>query len=114
MKTQLTYNLKDFYGSSYTLAPIQDNYAKGNTLAIVLYDVKNDETFDVLTTNLLYSRELEPDEAFVDTSKKWAINFIEENKLGKKIMRMAISGFNKYQAYKFDLAKINQPNVGRK
>ena len=104
----LTYKLKDFYGSSYTLAPTQTNYARDNSLAIVLYDTKNNEDFDVLTTNLMYSCELEPDEAFVDTSKKWAIKFIEENKLVKKIMRMAISGFNKYQAYKFDLTKINK------
>ena len=104
----LTYKLRNFYGGDYTIAPLKTNYARDNSLAIVLYDVKNDETFDVLTTNLMYSFELEPDEAFVDTSKKWAIKFIEENKLGKKIMRMAISGFNKYQAYKFDLTKLNK------
>ena len=103
----LTYKLRNFYGGDYTIAPLKTNYARDNSLAIVLYDVKNKETFEVISTNLVFSIELNPDEAFIDTSKEWAIRFIEENKLAKKIQRMAISGFCKYQAYKFDLDKIN-------
>ena len=45
---------------------------------------------------------------FIDTSKEWAIRFIQENKLAKKIQRMAVSGFCRYQAYKFDLTKLNE------
>ncbi|MBE5762980.1 MAG: DUF4313 domain-containing protein [Clostridiales bacterium] len=103
----LTYKLRNFYGGDYTIAPLKTNYARDNSLAIVLYDVKNKETFEVISTNLVFSIELNEDEAFIDTSKEWAIRFIEENKLAKKIQRMAISGFCKYQAYKFDLDKIN-------
>ena len=96
-----------YYNKTFNLIPYKDAYARDNSLAIVLYDVKNKETFEVISTNLDFSIELNPDEAFIDTSKEWAIRFIEENKLAKKIQRMAISGFCRYQAYKFNLDKIN-------
>ena len=108
MKKLLTYKLKNFYGSNYTIAPLKTNYARDNSLAIVLYDTKNKETFDIISTNLDFSFEINEDEAFIDTSKEWAIRFIQENKLAKKIQRMAVSGFCRYQAYKFDLTKLNE------
>lgn len=91
----------------FTIIPVYTQYANNNALAIVLYDKNKKEEFDVLTTNLASSNQLKNDEAYIDLSQNWKINFIKENKLAKKLNLTCVYGFKKYQAYKFDLNKLN-------
>ena len=102
-----TYKI-NLYDEEYELAPIKESYARDNSLAILLYDVKNEEEFTTLTVNLTESILLRQGHAFVDTNNNsWAEKFIKDNKLGKPTGKYAFSGYCKYPEYKFDLEKLN-------
>ena len=106
MKNTNTLKLK-YYGKTFNLIAYKETYARDDSLAITLIDKKEGEPFSCLTVNVMESFFLEPNQAYVDINNNpWALDFIEQNKLGKFIGRYAHSGYCTYPLFEFDLSKL--------
>lgn len=63
-------------------------------------------------TVCLCDRSLGEGEAYVDTNNcPWAVDFIEQEGLGKRTGRMGRSGFCTYPIVKFDMQKVKEREV---
>lgn len=95
-------------GYGYNLIPVKGEYQMNGSLAITLFDINNNEEFDVITTNVPFgiSDPNRDDLALVDTNNcRWATKWLEDNKLAVPTGNMARSGYCTYPEYKFDLSK---------
>ena len=63
-------------------------------------------------TVCLSDRSLEEGEAYIDTNNcPWAVDFIEQEKLGKRTGRTGRSGYCTYPVVKFDMKKVKEKEV---
>lgn len=82
-------------------------YMADNSVAIQTW---NQEDGPIATiTVCLCDRSLGEDEAYIDTNNcPWAIDFIEQEGLGKRTGRMGRSGYCTYPVVKFDMQKVRE------
>ena len=63
-------------------------------------------------TVCLCDRSLGEDEAYIDTNNcPWAVDFIEQEGLGKRTGRTGKSGYCTYPVVKFDMEKVREKEV---
>ena len=89
---------------TYDVSLERSKYTYNDNLAIQLWcdDEGYPEPFAMLTVNLPNYGKLPENQAFVDTNNcSWAESFIKENRLGKPVGKIGISGWCEYPLYEF-------------
>ena len=98
-----TYVVKTEFGD-YKVKVVKDKYMNNDALALLLLE-EDGEEFAVLTVNI--DGVAHDNLSYVDTNNsKWAIEFIEENKLGEDTGEIGFSGYCVYPLFKFNEDKI--------
>ena len=101
-----TYVVKTEFGD-YRVKVVSDNYLNKGALAVLLLEEESGEEFAVLTVNI--DGVAENNFSYVDTNNnKWAVEFIEENKLGVDTGGVGFSGYCVYPLFKFDETKLTK------
>ena len=85
-------------------------YQADDSMAIQAWN-QQDGPIATLTV-CLCDRSLEEGEAYIDTNNcPWAVDFIEQEKLGKTTGRTGRSGYCTYPVVKFDMKKVKEKEV---
>lgn len=85
-------------------------YLEDNSVAIHVWN-RQDGPIATITV-CLCDRSLGEGEAYVDTNNcPWAVDFIEQEGLGKRTSRMRRSGYCTYPVVKFDMQKLIEQEV---
>lgn len=85
-------------------------YQADDSMAIQAWN-QQDGPIATLTV-CLCDRSLEEGEAYIDTNNcPWAVDFIEQEKLGKRTGRTGRSGYCTYPVVKFDMKKVKEKEV---
>ncbi len=85
-------------------------YQADNSVAIRAWN-REDGPIATITV-CLCDKSLGEGEAYIDTNNcPWAIDFIEQEGLGKKTGRMGRSGYCTYPVVKFDMQKVREQEV---
>lgn len=79
----------------------------------VAIQVRNQQDGPIATiTVCLCDRNLGEGEAYIDTNNcPWAVDFIEQEGLGKRTGRTGQSGYCTYPVVKFDMEKVKEKEV---
>lgn len=92
---------------TYEVDLIVSRYMADNSVAIMAYS-REREPIATLTV-CLDDKRLTEDETHIDTNNcPWAVDFIEQEKLGKKTDRIGHSGFCTYPVIKLDMDRLRE------
>lgn len=85
-------------------------YQADNSVAIQALN-RQDGLIATLTV-CLCDESLEEGEAYIDTNNcPWAVDFIEQEGIGKRTGRMGRSGYCTYPVVKFDVQKVREQEI---
>lgn len=85
-------------------------YVADNSVAIQAWNQQDGPIATI--TVCLCDDSLKEGEAYVDTNNcPWAVDFIEQEELGKRTGRVGRSGYCVYPVVKFDMEKVKEKEV---